>query len=826
MTCDCEPKRKDYKGESNTPKVLQIESKEAPVLFHRIDVPSSMGDDISNPPVQGQYKNILVVYEANGHAYLFNSDGVYTQIAWGDNNNFDALINRPSYAGELMTHETNIPDVDAAVEAEAELREAADATLQADITAETAARMASDTALGNALNNETAERQENVAELSDRIDAEETAREQAVTAVSNDLEQEIADRAAADTALGSRIDSVESDLGSEASARAVADTTLDGKIDDETTARTSADTALTQALSTKANTADLATVATTGSYNDLSNTPTNLSDFTNDTNFQNTQQVSTSISNAVTPISTAINKVVMTDIDLNSTPSTSTIKLDGAKQNISTGATTTKSITMPVASSTQAGVMSSSIYDSIQSNSNNINAILNGTVAVANLPENPTQAQLTTAWQTATGLTTLINGAKIFDSTNSKTWTYYTNTTTWYAAGAGGSVTVNTATNTSQGIVQGDATVDGKVFVENDGTMSLNGWDTIVDDVADNMADIASLQTEMNGKENTVTAGTTSQYYRGDKTWQTLDKSAVSLANVDNTSDATKKSNFTGSIASGNTGFVTGGAAYTALAGKVDTVSGKGLSTNDYTTTEKNKLAGIASGAEVNVQSDWNVTSSTSDAYIKNKPTIPTVNNATLTIQRNGTSVQTFTANSATNKTANIQCVTSNNVVSTESVTPIVTTSLIVDEAVTAAKIDFDSIKTQIANLVYPVGSIFMSASLDTVAKVQNAFGGTWVAWGTGRVPVGVDTSQTEFNAADKTGGSNTNTHYHYETNSYDGSSFYATQIPTHSRTRTATRVAISGTKETANTREDATYDTTISVLQPYVTCYMYKRTA
>lgn len=33
---------------------------------------------------------------------------------------------------------------------------------------------------------------------------------------------------------------------------------------------------------------------------------------------------------------------------------------------------------------------------------------------------------------------------------------------------------------------------------------------------------------------------------------------------------------------------------------KVDKVSGKGLSTNDYTTTEKNKLSGIASGAQVN----------------------------------------------------------------------------------------------------------------------------------------------------------------------------------------------------------------------------------
>lgn len=43
---------------------------------------------------------------------------------------------------------------------------------------------------------------------------------------------------------------------------------------------------------------------------------------------------------------------------------------------------------------------------------------------------------------------------------------------------------------------------------------------------------------------------------------------------------------------------------------------------NNFTNTEKNKLAGIAAGAEVNVQSDWNVTDSSSDAFIRNKPTI------------------------------------------------------------------------------------------------------------------------------------------------------------------------------------------------------------
>jgi hypothetical protein len=41
-------------------------------------------------------------------------------------------------------------------------------------------------------------------------------------------------------------------------------------------------------------------------------------------------------------------------------------------------------------------------------------------------------------------------------------------------------------------------------------------------------------------KEAVITAGTTSQYYRGDKTFQTLNKTAVGLSNVDNTSDLNK----------------------------------------------------------------------------------------------------------------------------------------------------------------------------------------------------------------------------------------------------------------------------------------------
>lgn len=90
------------------------------------------------------------------------------------------------------------------------------------------------------------------------------------------------------------------------------------------------------------------------------------------------------------------------------------------------------------------------------------------------------------------------------------------------------------------------------------------------------------------------------------------------------------------------------------------------------TAAQITKLNGIAAGAEVNVQSDWTESDSSSDAYIQNKPslatvatsgsyndlsnkpTIPTVNNATLTIQKNGTTVNTFTANASSDVTANI----------------------------------------------------------------------------------------------------------------------------------------------------------------------------
>ena len=63
----------------------------------------------------------------------------------------------------------------------------------------------------------------------------------------------------------------------------------------------------------------------------------------------------------------------------------------------------------------------------------------------------------------------------------------------------------------------------------------------------------------------------------------------------------------------------------TQLGNKVNKQEGKGLSTNDFTTEEKEKLKNISDGAQVNVNADWNQTDETKADYIKNKPETTTV---------------------------------------------------------------------------------------------------------------------------------------------------------------------------------------------------------
>ena len=136
--------------------------------------------------------------------------------------------------------------------------------------------------------------------------------------------------------------------------------------------------------------------------------------------------------------------------------------------------------------------------------------------------------------------------------------------------------------------------------------------------------------------------------------------------------------------------------------------------------------------------------------------------------------------------------------------------------------------KSELLDLVYPVGSIFMSATLSTTAAVATALGGTWVAWGSGRVPVGVDTSDSDFDTVEETGGEKTHTltvaempsHRHKE------QGFYGLGSDTSGGREARSRNVLSADPIENGASLATGGDGAHNNLQPYITCYMYKRTA
>ena len=82
---------------------------------------------------------------------------------------------------------------------------------------------------------------------------------------------------------------------------------------------------------------------------------------------------------------------------------------------------------------------------------------------------------------------------------------------------------------------------------------------------------------------------------------------------------------------------------------------------------------------------------------------------------------------------------------------------------------------------IYPIGSIYISATLDTPAKVKTAIGGTWEAYGKGQTLVGVDTSQNEFKTVNTTGGNKTTSYT--PSGTVGNTNLTADQIPSHTHT-------------------------------------------
>lgn len=149
---------------------------------------------------------------------------------------------------------------------------------------------------------------------------------------------------------------------------------------------------------------------------------------------------------------------------------------------------------------------------------------------------------------------------------------------------------------------------------------------------------------------------------------------------------------------------------------------------------------------------------------------------------------------------------------------------------------------TTIFDLIYPVGSIYLSVNS---TNPQNLFGGTWIQWGSGRVPVCVNTSDSDFSTVEKTGGnknhrhdfriimhwwygaavgegaSNTTGAYRFSDGKYGGWSEEVTalDVSANSSATNSTRTqSAKGRLSKGNASE-------VSTLQPYITCYMWKRT-
>lgn len=140
----------------------------------------------------------------------------------------------------------------------------------------------------------------------------------------------------------------------------------------------------------------------------------------------------------------------------------------------------------------------------------------------------------------------------------------------------------------------------------------------------------AQMKTWVQGYAKITTTGSTSTITIGDSSVTPVTSQDISgKADKSEMSVTTSGDQTTITLKSGTSATVIN--AHQSLSGKQDTITSSnklsadlvsdGTTNKAYTSTEKTKLAGIAAGAEVNVNADWDATSG--DAEILHKPTIP-----------------------------------------------------------------------------------------------------------------------------------------------------------------------------------------------------------
>lgn len=131
-----------------------------------------------------------------------------------------------------------------------------------------------------------------------------------------------------------------------------------------------------------------------------------------------------------------------------------------------------------------------------------------------------------------------------------------------------------------------------------------------------------------------------------------------------------------------------------------------------------------------------------------------------------------------------------------------------------------------IAN-AYPVGSIYMNATNATNPGTLLGFG-TWTAFGEGRVLIGIDSSDTDFDTAEETGGSKTHTLTEAQLPSHRhqvGSNDSGTGTGGAAGNMELVRDAGTGNGPAVNSSFTGSGDAH-TIVQPYIIVYMWKRTA
>lgn len=184
---------------------------------------------------------------------------------------------------------------------------------------------------------------------------------------------------------------------------------------------------------------------------------------------------------------------VMTDFDINYDGDEVTI--NKSYLNVKTGATTSDDETIALANSTTAGLMSPDSVNALSDLGSRVEALEGTTVRLLYTTKNNPSAAEIEAFVRASGYTdsTKWSGIAVVVAGTYHIWHYYSNDNIgWRDDGVD---TVSQWTNTTLGIIKGSQT-DGKIYAEDDGTGSVNGWSALknrVTNVESNKADSTTV---------------------------------------------------------------------------------------------------------------------------------------------------------------------------------------------------------------------------------------------------------------------------------------------------------------------------------------------